>query len=61
MNILKQYDEYVKTYNMLADKLDVLGAGEDIFEELSTICLMALNLDIEKFYEAMRNKEKASA
>lgn len=34
MNILKQYDEYIKAYNTLAEKLDKLGAGDDIFEEL---------------------------
>ena len=61
MNILKQYDDYVKAYNMLADKLDVLGAGEDIFEEFSSVCSMALNLDMDEFCEAMRNKKKASA
>ena len=61
MNVLKQYDEYVKAYNMLADKLEVLGANDDIFEELSSVCLMALNFDMDKFCEVMRNKKKASA
>ena len=59
MNILKQYDEYVKAYNELAEKLGELGASDDIFEELSNVCIIALNLDIDEFLQALRDKRKA--
>ncbi len=61
MNILEQYDKYIKAYNELADKLDELGASDDIFKELLNVCTMALNLDAEEFYQALRNKIKALA
>ena len=32
MNNLKQYDEYVKAYNELADKLYILGASDEILQ-----------------------------
>ena len=61
MNILEQYDEYVKAYNTLAEKLDELGVSDDIFKELLNVCTMALNFDVEEFYQALRNKRKALA
>lgn len=61
MNILKQYDEYIKAYNELADKLDELGASDDIFEKLSNVCTMALNIDLDEFCQAVRDKNKALA
>ena len=45
MNNLKQYDEYIKAYNELADKLDKLGVNDEIFSELNNLCTIALNID----------------
>lgn len=61
MNILKQYDKYIKAYNELADKLDELGASDDIFEKLSNVCTMAINFDLDEFCQALRDKSKALA
>lgn len=61
LSVLKQHNEYVKAYNMLADKLDELGASDDIFEDLSNVCSMALNIDIDEFGEALRYKNKVLA
>ena len=59
MNNLKQYDEYVKAYNSLADKLDDLGASDDIFEELSALCTMVLNINPDELFEELREDRKA--
>lgn len=61
MNILEQYNEYIKAYNELAEKLDTLGASDNIFEELSNVCSTALNLDIDELCQALRDKSKALA
>lgn len=61
MNNLKQYDEYVKSYNSLADKLDDLGANDDIFKELSALCTMALNINPNELFEELREYRKALA
>ena len=61
MNILKQYDKYIKAYNELADKLDELGASDDIFEKLSNVCTMAIKFDLDEFCQALRDKSKALA
>ena len=42
-----QYNEYVKAYNELAEKLEKLGANDEIFEELGSLCQMALNINID--------------
>ena len=61
MNNLKQYSEYVKAYNELADKLGELGANDDIFEGLSELCMIALNINLECFCEEIRDGKKALA
>ena len=61
MNILKQYDEYIKAYNTLADKLDELGVSGEIFSDLSALCTMALNIDLDEFCQAAKDKNKALA
>ena len=62
MNILNQYDEYVKAYNLLAEKLDELGASDDIFEELSNVCIMELNLKYKKQDKIfLKNKQDIEA
>ncbi len=61
MNNLKQYDKYVKAYNELADKLDILGASDEIFEELSSLCTMVLNINPDELFEELREYRKALA
>lgn len=61
MNILKQYDEYIKAYNELADKLDELEVSGEIFSDLSALCTMALNIDLDEFCQAVRDKNKTLA
>ena len=59
MNILKQYDEYIKAYNELADKLDELGASDDIFEKLSNVCTMAINFNPDELFEGLREYQNS--
>ncbi len=59
MNILKQYDEYIKSYNALAEKLDELGASDDIFKELSSLCTMVLNINPDELFKELREYQKA--
>ena len=61
MNNLKQYDEYVKAYNELADKLDILGVSDEIFAELSSLCTMVLNINPDELFEELREYRKALA
>ena len=61
MNNLERYNEYIKAYNALAEKLDELRASDDIFKELSNVCGMALNIDLDEFCQATRDKNKALA
>lgn len=59
MNILKQYDEYIKAYNALAEKLDELGASDDIFKELSSLCTMVLNINPDELFEGLREYQNS--
>lgn len=59
MNILKQYDEYIKAYNELADKLDELGASGEIFSDLSALCAMALNINPDELFEGLREYQNS--
>ena len=59
MNILKQYDEYIKAYNALAEKLDELGASDDIFKELSSLCTMVLNINRDELFEGLREYQNS--
>lgn len=59
MNILKQYDEYIKSYNALAEKLDELGASDDIFKELSSLCTMVLNINPDELFEGLREYQNS--
>lgn len=61
MNNLKQYDEYVKAYNELADKLYILGASDEIFAELSSLCTMVLNINPDELFEEFREYRKTLA
>ncbi|MDY3001918.1 hypothetical protein [Romboutsia timonensis] len=61
MNNLKQYDEYVKAYNELADKLDILGASDEIFKDLAALCTLVLNIDPYGLYEEFEEKRKSLA
>lgn len=59
MNILKQYDEYIKAYNELADKLDELGASDDIFKDLSALCTIVLNINRDELFEGLREYQNS--
>ena len=59
MNILKQYDEYIKAYNALAEKLDELGASGEIFSDLSALCTMALNINPDELFERLREYQNS--
>ena len=61
MNNLKQYDEYVKAYNELADKLDELGVSGEIFSDLSALCTMALNINPDELFEGLREYQNSLA
>ena len=61
MNILKQYDKYVKAYNELADKLDALGASGEIFADLSALCTIALNINPDELFEKLREYQNSLA
>lgn len=37
-------NKYIKAYNELADKLEELGAGDEIFDMLSTVCTLSMNI-----------------
>ena len=61
MNILKQYDEYIKAYNELADKLDELEVSGEIFKELLNVCTMALNINPDELFEGLREYQNSLA
>ena len=61
MNNLKQYDKYIKAYNDLADKLDILGVNDEIFSELNNLCTMALNIDPDMLSKSLREKQESLA
>ena len=42
-----KYNDYTKAYNDLAEKLELLGASDEIFENLSKLCNIALNINID--------------
>lgn len=42
-----KYNEYSKAYNELAEKLEELGASDEIFQKLSKLCNIALNINID--------------
>ena len=42
-----EYNEYTYLYNQLAEKLEGLGASDDIFDELSQVCIKALNINLD--------------
>ena len=42
-----QYNEYVKAYNELAEKLEKLGANDEIFQKLGELCNKALNINFD--------------
>lgn len=47
-----KYREYIEEYNQLADKLEVLGANNEIFKELNSLCCKALNINLDiMFYD----------
>lgn len=39
-----KYNEYSKAYNELAEKLEELGASDEIFIRLADVCSKALNI-----------------
>ena len=45
--VLNQYDEYIKEYNSFAEKLDELGAGDEIFSNLAGLCNSAIKIDLD--------------
>ena len=59
MNNLKQYDEYIKAYNDLTDKLDTLGVNDEIFSELNNLCTIALNIDPGTLFKSLREKQES--
>ncbi|MDY3960973.1 hypothetical protein [Romboutsia timonensis] len=61
MSNLEQYNESVKTYNNLVEKLEDLGVNDNIFKELLNVCTMAINFDLDEFCQALRDKSKALA
>ena len=58
MNDLKQYDQYIKAYNDLTDKLDKLGVNDEIFSELNNLCTIALNIDPDMLSKSLREKQE---
>ena len=42
-----KYNDYTKAYNELAERLEELGANDEIFQNLSKLCNMALNINID--------------
>lgn len=58
MSNLELYDEYVKAYDELAEKLEKIGASDDIFTGLSALCNLVLNIDPIALHEEFREKQK---
>lgn len=59
MNNLELYNEYVKAYDELAEKLEKIGASDDMFTDLSALCGLVLNIDPVGLNEEFREKQKA--
>lgn len=54
MSNLEQYNESVKTYNNLVEKLEGLGVSDDIFKGLSVLYTTALNINPNELFEELR-------
>lgn len=59
MNNLELYNEYVKAYDELAEKLEKIGASDDMFTDLSALCNLVLNIDPVMLHEEFKEKQKA--
>ena len=43
-----KYNDYTKAYNELAEKLENLGASDEIFQKLGELCNIALNINLDE-------------
>lgn len=43
-----KYNDYTKAYNELAEKLEELGANDEIFIRLADVCNKALNINLDE-------------
>jgi len=59
VNNLELYNEYVKAYDELAEKLEKIGASDDMFTDLSALCNLVLNIDPVMLHEEFKEKQKA--
>lgn len=58
---LKEYSEYVNAYDNLAEKLEKLGASDEVFTELSSLCTMVFNINPDLVCIALNSKRKSLA
>ena len=42
-----KYNDYTKAYNELAEMLEDLNASDEIFQNLSKLCNIALNINLD--------------
>ena len=42
-----KYNEYTKLYNQIAEEIEKLGGDDEIFQKLSKLCNIALNINID--------------
>ena len=43
-----KYNDYTKLYNQLAKELEKLNASDKIFQKLSELCNLALNINLDE-------------
>lgn len=43
-----KYNDYTKLYNELAEELEKIGVSDEIFQKLSELCNIALNINLDE-------------
>ena len=43
-----KYNDYTKLYNELAEELEKIGVIDEIFQKLSELCNIALNINLDE-------------